>query len=47
MPDPRFFAVAGPFTLAEIAQVAGAQLTAGADPGKTAHRRSTAQPRHT
>ena len=32
MPDPRFFAVAGPFTLAEIAQVAGAQLTAGADP---------------
>ena len=32
MPDPRFFAVAGPFTLAEIAEAAGAELTAGADP---------------
>ena len=34
MPDPRFYAVAGPFTLAEIAQAAGAQLAAGADPEK-------------
>ena len=32
MPDPRFYAVAGPFTLAEIAQVVEAELTAGADP---------------
>ena len=32
MPDPRFFAVAGPFTLAKIAQVAEAELAAGADP---------------
>ena len=34
MPDPRFFAVAGPFTLAEIAEAAGAQLAAGADPAR-------------
>ena len=32
MPDPRFFAAAGPFTLAEIADAAGARLAAGADP---------------
>ena len=32
MPDPRFFAAAGPFTLAEIAEAAGALLAAGADP---------------
>ena len=32
MPDPRFYAVAGPFTLAEIAQVVEAELTAGANP---------------
>ena len=32
MPDPRFFAAAGPFTLAEIAETAGARLAAGADP---------------
>jgi len=32
MPDPRFFAVAGPFTLAEIADAAEAELAPGADP---------------
>ena len=32
MPDSRFYAVAGPFTLAEIAEAVGATLTAGADP---------------
>ena len=32
MPDPRFYAVAGPFTLAEIAEAAGAELAVGADP---------------
>ena len=35
MPDPRFFAVAGPFALAEIAEAVGALLAAGADPAKT------------
>lgn len=35
MADPRFFAKVGPFTLAELAQRCGAQLAAGADPGKT------------
>ena len=34
MPDPRFFAVAGPFTLAEIAEAAGAELASGADPDR-------------
>ena len=32
MPDPRFFALAGPFTLAEIAEATGASLAADADP---------------
>lgn len=32
MPDPRFFALAGPFTLAEIAETTGASLAADADP---------------
>ena len=32
MPDPRFFALAGPFTLAEIAEASGASLAADADP---------------
>jgi len=31
--DPRFFAVAGPYTLAELAGRAGATLAPGADPG--------------
>ncbi|PKU25788.1 UDP-3-O-(3-hydroxymyristoyl)glucosamine N-acyltransferase [Telmatospirillum siberiense] len=35
MADPRFFAKVGPFTLAELAQRCGAELAAGADPGKT------------
>ena len=34
MPDPRFFAVAGPFSLAEIAEAVGATLAAGADPAR-------------
>ena len=34
MPDPRFFATAGPFTLAEIAEATGAHLAAGADPAR-------------
>ena len=34
MPDPRFYAVAGPFTLAEIAEAAGAELSADADPAR-------------
>ncbi len=35
MPDPRFFDVTGPFTLAEIAEAVGARLTDGADPALT------------
>ena len=34
MPDPRFFAVAGPFSLAEVAEAVGAQLVSGADPAR-------------
>ena len=34
MPDPRFFTTAGPFTLVEIAEAAGAELAAGADAAK-------------
>ena len=34
MPDPRFFAAAGPFTLAEIAEAVDARLAAGADPAR-------------
>jgi UDP-3-O-[3-hydroxymyristoyl] glucosamine N-acyltransferase len=33
MPDPRFFHAAGPFSLEELARIAGAELDAGADPG--------------
>jgi UDP-3-O-[3-hydroxymyristoyl] glucosamine N-acyltransferase len=32
MADPRFFSVAGPFTLARLAEIAGAELSPGADP---------------
>lgn len=32
MADPRFFAVAGPFTLAQLARMTGAELSPGADP---------------
>lgn len=35
MPDPRFFLRAGPFTLAELATIAGAELAGAADPEKT------------
>ena len=31
MADPRFFAVAGPFTLGALAEIAGAELSPGAD----------------
>lgn len=34
MADPRFFTVAGPFTLARLAEISGAELAAGADPDK-------------
>ncbi|HTP83598.1 MAG TPA: UDP-3-O-(3-hydroxymyristoyl)glucosamine N-acyltransferase, partial [Alphaproteobacteria bacterium] len=33
MADPRFFPSAGPFTLAELAEIAGAKLGGRADPG--------------
>ncbi|MBC7906505.1 MAG: UDP-3-O-(3-hydroxymyristoyl)glucosamine N-acyltransferase [Rhodospirillaceae bacterium] len=32
MADPRFFTVAGPFTLARLAEISGADLAPGADP---------------
>lgn len=35
MPDPRFYAAAGPFSLVELAKVAGARI-GGRDPGKGA-----------
>lgn len=31
MADPRFFSVAGPFTLARLAEISGAEVAAGAD----------------
>ncbi|HEY4134193.1 MAG TPA: UDP-3-O-(3-hydroxymyristoyl)glucosamine N-acyltransferase [Alphaproteobacteria bacterium] len=34
MADPRFFSVAGPFTLGQLADIAGASLPAGSDPGR-------------
>lgn len=34
MADSRFFTVAGPFTLAQLAEIAGAELAPGADPAK-------------
>lgn len=37
MPDPRFYAASGPFTLAEIAAAAAARLPAGADPSTRLH----------
>ena len=33
MPDPRFFTVAGPFTLQKLAAIAGAEIGPGSDPG--------------
>ncbi len=35
MPDPRFFTVGGPFTLKELAEIAGAEMATGADPDRT------------
>ncbi len=32
MADPRFFAVAGPFTLRELAEIAEAEIGGDADP---------------
>ena len=32
MPDPRFFTVAGPFTLQKLAAIAGAEIGPGTDP---------------
>lgn len=32
MPDPRFFTVAGPFTLQKLASIAGAEIAPGTDP---------------
>jgi UDP-3-O-[3-hydroxymyristoyl] glucosamine N-acyltransferase len=32
MPDPRFFTVAGPFTLQKLASIAGAEIGPGTDP---------------
>lgn len=34
MPDPRFYRASGPFTLAELAKIAGASLSPGADPAR-------------
>ncbi len=34
MADPRFFKVAGPFTLGEIAEITGAEPAEGAEPGR-------------
>lgn len=35
MADPRFFSVRGPFTLAQLAKIAGAEIGTGADPTAT------------
>src|SRR5690606_16406365 len=35
MADPRFFTVSGPFTLAELAEIAGAEIGPGGDPEAT------------
>ncbi len=37
MADSRFFDRSGPFTLAELAEVSGARLSAGADPARLIH----------
>lgn len=34
MADPRFFSVAGPFTLARLAEISGAEIAQGADPAR-------------
>ena len=35
MSDPRFFTVAGPFSLKELAEICGAEIGSGADPAMT------------
>jgi len=37
MADPRFFTVAGPFALKDLAQIAQAKLAPGADPERLVH----------
>ena len=37
MPDPRFYKVAGPFPLAQLAETCGGQLHPTADPGRLIH----------
>lgn len=37
MADPRFFLRAGPFTLAQLAGIAGAELAGAAEPGREIH----------
>lgn len=37
MADPRFFTVSGPFTLARLAEISGAELALGADPAALCH----------
>ena len=37
MADPRFFDRSGPFTLAELAEISGAPLSEGSDPGRVIH----------
>ena len=34
MADPRFFSAAGPYTLGQLADIAGASLPAGSDAGR-------------
>ncbi len=35
MADPRFYTVAGPFSLGELAEICGAEISRGADPAMT------------
>ena len=37
MPDPRFYSVQGPYTLAELADACGATVNEGTDPELTIH----------
>jgi UDP-3-O-[3-hydroxymyristoyl] glucosamine N-acyltransferase len=37
MPDSRFFKVAGPFTLGDLASITGAAVAEGSDPGRLLH----------
>ena len=42
MPDPRFYDTKGPFSLAQLADIGGAVLAAGADPNHADDRGRTA-----